>query len=118
MTFGTTLVLIPKAWPLYCTESLYLLAYHVKDNMHRDKRNTLYLSYTEHRCVRFDVLMAVYMQTAAFWDITLHSGRQVQHIWKNILLPTLASLEMKMEATDFSTMLITTRQTELIKIKN
>ena len=25
-----SVLLIPKAWPLYCTESLHLLAYHVK----------------------------------------------------------------------------------------
>lgn len=106
-----SILLIPKAWPLYCTESLHLLAYRVKDTMQRDKWKTPYLSCTGKRCVRFDVLMAVYMQTVAFWDITSHSGWKVPHIWKNMLLLTLGSLEMKMEATDLSKTLIPTSQT-------
>jgi hypothetical protein len=61
--------------------------------------------------MRFDV-MAVYIQTVAFWDITLHSGRQVTLTGKNILFPTLGSLEMKMEAADFSKMLIPSSQTQ------
>jgi hypothetical protein len=75
-------LLIPKAWPLYGTESLHLMAYCVKGTTQRHKRNAVYVSHTGHRRVRFDVLMAVYMQTVTCWDITLHSGRQGPHIWK------------------------------------
>jgi len=61
--------------------------------------------------MRFDVLMAVYMQAVACWDITLHSSRHEPQIWKNILLPASGSLEMKTEASDFSKMLKPTSKT-------
>jgi hypothetical protein len=62
--------------------------------------------------MRFDVLIAVYMQTVAFWDITLNSGRQVPQIQKNIQLPTVGSLEMKTETAHFPKMLKPTSQTQ------
>jgi hypothetical protein len=57
-----SVLLIPKSWPLYCTESLHLLAYHVKGAIQRDKRNISIVNPT--RCTNFSNLF--------YFGITIH----------------------------------------------